>query len=458
MPMKHTGNAQALRWIEAARTVAPEFVWGPLSESAHAALAGVCDLRVSISDNIRAPFVAATLPDGSTRLVLNAALPTASRDLVRLFVCFQHWRPLACPRPEQALLAAAAGVLHAEGLRGYGVAWQVQMVEEMKEATPLWEIASLHSTLMRLNDLTPAACPEPVSASDDLAPRDVYELGREARTQGDFAMAAALLNDAVRRAGLEGDGETLVLSLNARGVLEYRLGNVPAARRNYARAAKECARQGVPRLAWGPLHDLFVLETQEGRHAVALRHALAAYEAYGDVHPNILRFAHDVVWYLVEAGYYLRALPLARLLAAAFAGHGEHIRALATLAHAAGGAGDRVAVECAGCQVEDTALSTEPVANALVQMARGYLLASMYDRAEAAAHRAMEVATHNGERGTKAEAEAVAQAASRRDQLPRRRIRLRDEEEGQWDELVSALSTAVAQRLTRHPAAVRSVV
>ena len=443
--MNRVGNGQAQRWIEAARTVAPEYVWGPLSPSAHAALEAVCDLRISVCENIQAPFVTATLPDGSTRLVLNSRLPQAARQAIRLFAVFTHWRPRACPRPKQALLAAVGGVLHAEGLRSYGAAWQVAVVEELKWATPLWEIAPLYETLLALNGILPAVCPV-AAVPQGLPAREVYELGRVARSNGDFAMAAALLTDSFRRARVEGDGETAVLALNARGTVDYRLGNFIAARRAFRLAVRECARQGVPEFAWGPLHDLFALETQAGRHAAALRHALAAYEAYGSCHPRLPRFAHDVAWYFVEAGYYLRALRLARSLAVAFNGHAEHVRALATLAHAAGGAGDLNTVVRVGRLVEHATradVGSEPLANALTHLARGYLLAGMYSEAERAANRAVDVAASTGERVTLGEARAVALASARRERLPQRAVRLTNSQERSWDTLVNELSNAL---------------
>ena len=299
--------------------------------------------------------------------------------------------------------------------------------------TSLLEVSELLGNPHSLNgELTARACLQVAQWADDrgstatalafaqsaafAAPFDAataYTVARLARRRAEHARAESWFRRTVALARQSGDWSAYSLAFLGLGNLYMQRGNYPAARRFYVRALRAARRHALHSAAGMTYHDLFVLATLTGRVDEAERFARGAYDEYGSDHPRLPALAHDVGFFWMEQGYHARALPIFRALLPHLPRSAERPVVLANIARAAGAVGDRALFDDAWIQVRegvDDGEAREGAAEALVELARGAASLADWERAEAAAARALEVAVERGEAKARLSAETVLES------------------------------------------------
>lgn len=231
-------------------------------------------------------------------------------------------------------------------------------------------------------------------------PRYAWMAGRLLRTHGYRREAEEWIKRAVRVAANTGDWETQTLSLNSLGNLLYEAGNYREASRAQLQALRGARKHGFREREGEVLHDLFVVTWYLGDADRAEEYARNAFEIYKTGHFRLPALAHDVAFSWVERGHYSRALSVLRNLPDYFGEPGERIRVLASAARAAGGCGNINVYQRTSEEIFQIAQEMEikrGVAVALVELALGATSLEMWDAAERALHRAVEIATLRNE-------------------------------------------------------------
>jgi tetratricopeptide (TPR) repeat protein len=240
-----------------------------------------------------------------------------------------------------------------------------------------------------------------------------YAVGRLARDRGEYARAESWLRCAIRLARGT-DWHTYALAYLSLGTLYQQLGNLPAARAVTLRGYRTSMRRRVRALQGVALHNLFTIATEQLDFDRAQQYALAASRRYGPGHPRFHLLVHDVGCFWMFHGRFERAADIFELVLPSHAELADRVLTLGTLARAAAGAG-RKALYLASVAEAETLLGMdlgvpERAAQVWLDLARAAASAGEYDRAEAAAERALQLAAPLRLGQIRMEVEAVLQS------------------------------------------------
>ena len=244
-----------------------------------------------------------------------------------------------------------------------------------------------------------------------------YAVGRLARRRAEHARAETWYRRAVALGRQSGDWASYSMAFGGLGNLYMQRGNFPQARRFHLRALRSARRHSMRALHGSALHDLFVVAAQTRQPDEAERLAREAFELYGPEHPRLVHLAGDVAYFWMEHGRFAPALTVFQALVHHVPTHEDRVIALANLARAAAGAGDRRLFEETWDEVWDRmarANALESAATILLELARGAAMLGEHERAERAAERAAQVARERGEGRVRLSAESVLDQARRR--------------------------------------------
>lgn len=169
-------------------------------------------------------------------------------------------------------------------------------------------------------------------------------VGRLARQRGEYPRAEGWIQRSIVLARQSRERETHAWGYTALGQVYGSRGNFPLAERCHLRALRISRRFSLISREAAALHDLFVVTMERGRFAEALAWARSAAKTYGPLHSSLPYLANDVATLWMEQGRFDAALPV--LVAAAQRIESpRNVLALANVARAAGGAGDRARFE-----------------------------------------------------------------------------------------------------------------
>ncbi|HEU0015135.1 MAG TPA: hypothetical protein VFQ45_15705 [Longimicrobium sp.] len=144
---------------------------------------------------------------------------------------------------------------------------------------------------------------------------------------------------------------------------------------------------------------MFCIESTDGSIRTAVEYAQSALRAYGNYHPELVHFAHDVALFLGTHSDPLRVLPLLRAIADQLTGANKML-ATSTVARIAGAANRRLDFLSAWqstWQLLDCAPSYHRGAAALVHLARGAEMLGDPERVTVAAMEALRIAQQREE-------------------------------------------------------------
>jgi tetratricopeptide (TPR) repeat protein len=265
-----------------------------------------------------------------------------------------------------------------------------------------------HAPATRLAFTQAAALARPADAALALA------TARLARDHADAARAETWFRRAVKLARGR-DWEVYVRAFLGLGVMYQRSGNFPAAGAVVRRALRSARRRRQPDLVGDAHHELFLIATDAGQLHGAHVHAQAALRAYGPRHPRVPYVAHDVGMFWAQHGRFDLALRTFRQVLPCFADALSRTRVLANTARAAAGTGDRAVYEECRARVLDVLAADPGAAHIAAEMrmlvARADNLAGRWDRAEATAREAVQLAAARGELHTRMMAEDELECA-----------------------------------------------
>ena len=243
-----------------------------------------------------------------------------------------------------------------------------------------------------------------------------YAVGRMARRRAEYARAETWFRRAIALARQTGDWQSYALAFSGLGNLYMHRGNLPAARRFFIRALRAAGRNSLHDIEGMALHDLFAIAGDYGELEEANALARRAFEAYGPLHPNLKRLAHDVAYFWCTQGCFAPALHVLQSVLRHFEEPADRLSVLGDIGRAAGGAGDHATYQRAWDEAMEIIASNggqDTTARAYLDLAHGALSLGAWERAEDAAQRALEGATRRGEAKTRLTAEAVMEAARR---------------------------------------------
>jgi len=247
-------------------------------------------------------------------------------------------------------------------------------------------------------------------------PRYAWAAARLLRSYGRMREAESWFARAYRVAVWMEDRVAQAKSLASLGVIAYIGGNHARAERRLQRARKVAARFGLELVEGEALHDLFVLEMERQRLALAEEYAALALERYLPRHDRIPALAHDTACLWMNQGQFSRALPLLQRIAEYMRDPAERFQTHAATARAAGGVGELEAFRCA-CNRAFAIAGSIPAnrlrAAALVDLARGASSLALWDEARAAFSEALAIAVERGENDVRFKAEAGLDAVER---------------------------------------------
>lgn len=170
--------------------------------------------------------------------------------------------------------------------------------------------------------------------------RIAWIVGRIHRDQGQLGRAEAWLQYASRIGVQTGDWELHAQAINSLGNLKIHLGDLAAGENLLLRALHVARRRRLYERYAMVLHDLFVACTYAGRFDEADAYAQQAFAAYGPDHPNAVNLAFDVAHLCTKQGQFARALQVLEPLGQRFTEPDRRLRVVASIARAAGEAGD----------------------------------------------------------------------------------------------------------------------
>jgi len=210
--------------------------------------------------------------------------------------------------------------------------------------------------------------------------RFAWLTARHHRTYGYSEESETWFHVAHAAATREHDWDTKARALMGLGVLSFKRGSYPLARRRFEFALRVAKRYHVPERLGEIHHHLFTVGVATTDHAFAEREAHLVLDHYRHSHPRLPHFAHDLAAYWTDRGDYTNALLLLRqLLARNYFEHEPDAELLtyAWGARAAAGAGDTASFTRFFTEARERIAAARaaslPVAQALLLLARGAL-------------------------------------------------------------------------------------
>lgn len=240
-----------------------------------------------------------------------------------------------------------------------------------------------------------------------------YAVGKLARRRAEYARAETWLRRTIALARQIGDWATYAQAFLALGNMYKQRGNLPQARRLLIRAVRAAQRNSLHHLEGMALHDLFVVAIEAGRTEEAQELARAAFAAYGPHNPALSRLAQDIAHWWITQGYFARALPVLHSVLPHHPQPVEKLAVMGTIARAAGGSGDRTLFRDAWDRCHDLlhhAGVDERAAQAMLDLAHGAASLALWDKAEDAARKALDVGSRRHEAKIRLTAEALIES------------------------------------------------
>ncbi len=238
--------------------------------------------------------------------------------------------------------------------------------------------------------------------------------GRLSRQKAEFARAESWYLRAMRLGRQSGDWDSYASALNGLARIQLQRGALPRGRKYLRRVLRTARRFGLRKPESDALHELFIAAAEGGNVAEAEGWARQSFEVQGPGHPELPRLAHDLAHFWVTQGYFARALVVMRALLPYWEKNTrERLYIMADVCRAAGGTGERPLFEEAWSAVWDrieTLSGQDAAAQSLLDIAHGAASLGEHARAEAAARRALELATARREGGVCLEAEALLES------------------------------------------------
>lgn len=211
--------------------------------------------------------------------------------------------------------------------------------------------------------------------------RSAWLTARHHRTYGYPQESETWFQVAHAAATRERDWDTKARAMMGLGVLSFHRGSYPRARQRFEFALRAATKHHVQERVGEIHHHLFNIGIATTDHAMADREARLVMEHYGNSHPRLPHFTHDLAAYWTDRGDYANALVLLRQLLARNVFEQEPEAELLTYAwaaRAAAGAGDVVSFTQYFAEASERIASAPAeslrVAQALLLLARGALL------------------------------------------------------------------------------------
>ena len=227
------------------------------------------------------------------------------------------------------------------------------------------------------------------------------------------------LRRSVRLAARNGDTEWYIRAHIRYGLLLYRQGRYARARRIYKRAAWKADWAGRDELAAKAHHDLVAIESHVGTYTAAEYHTLKALELYSLRHERIQYLIHDYAFALMRHSYYSPSLQLLDAVWE-FVPPDNRLNINSTIARVAAGLHLRERFENHASQVVLLAeICADGATWAFGHLAIGAVCFEEWDRAEAYAGRALELAISRQETDAIRNAYAVLDQIIAREKAPR---------------------------------------
>lgn len=257
--------------------------------------------------------------------------------------------------------------------------------------------------------------------------RMAWMAGRMLRNHGRMREAELWLRRAYRVAAWTRDVETQDLALNSLGNLFAQQGCYKKALAILNRALKLALRLNRQRRG-AVNHDLFAVCVLSGDHARAERFALAAFELYGDDHPNLPKLAHDVAQLWVRQGRFTPALPVLKALLPYLRLPYERLRVLSSVARTAAAVGDLESFEMAWDEAWKLVSSPDSetraaMPGAYVDLGSGAASLAQWENASRALTLAVELARERGAHEDASRAEAGLALVRRHERIEREVLR-----------------------------------
>jgi tetratricopeptide (TPR) repeat protein len=268
---------------------------------------------------------------------------------------------------------------------------------------------------------------EAAAVSVPLNPRFAWLVGKLHRKWDNCRDAEYWLMRSFRAAVRIDDRYSQALALNSLGNLYLQTGNFALATDLLTRALKRARRNRLLPLEGEILHDLVVLAVVTGKYRDAERYGALAFERYRDNHPNLPKLACDLAYSWAEQGFFERAMSIYESLLPHYSTADDRLPSLAALVRCAGaiGAGEQFDRYWTDAWEAAQRLTNNAVlASALVDMGKGALSLSDWQRASDALGWAVETARESGEADVAVAAEAAIECIERHrrvDRTPRHR-------------------------------------
>lgn len=170
--------------------------------------------------------------------------------------------------------------------------------------------------------------------------RIAWITGKLYRQQLQLGRAEMWLRRASRVAVWTGDWDVQARSKISLGNLHVQLGNLDEARELLVSALRLSKRRRLRETRALALHDLFVVSTYAGSFEEAEGYAEQAFAAYGTGHPKLSALTFDLSHLCTLQGQFGRALHVLDELRRQFQDDDPRLRVLASIARAAGAAGE----------------------------------------------------------------------------------------------------------------------
>jgi tetratricopeptide (TPR) repeat protein len=252
-------------------------------------------------------------------------------------------------------------------------------------------------------------------------PGTAFRVGQLARDNGEHARAETWFRRTVGLGRQARDWAAYGEAFLALGEVYVHRGNHPAAGRFLVRALRAARRHGLRDLQARALHALATVSPHGGEGGEAEAYAAEAFRAYGPRHPRLPVLARDVAHGWLTQGRVAPALDVFRAVLPHLHDPCERLMGLGDLGRAAGAAGERREFEQAWDAVWAHAHDWDArrhAARSLLDLAHGAAALRDWTRAERAAATAREIASRRDESRIVLDAEAVLDAARKREVEP----------------------------------------